>query len=123
MRKLSLILLILLPISVYADDKKEVVVGSAEGLKGINAQKITWKKDDSEMVLIPAGSFKKGNAKNWMRSGQPVHTVELNAFYMDIKEVTMGQYKRFLVETGRQALPDFVPRYSPTDEHPVLGVN
>ena len=52
-----------------------------------------------------------------------MHTVELNAFYMDIKEVTMGQYKRFLAETGRQVLPDFVPRYSPTDVHPVLGVN
>ena len=63
MRKLSLILLILLPISVYADDKKEVVVGSAEELKGINAQKITWKKDDSEMALIPAGSFEMSNAK------------------------------------------------------------
>ena len=123
MRKLSLILLILLPISVYADDKKEVVVGSAEELKGIDAKKITWKKDNSEMALIPAGSFEMGNAKDWMRSGQPVHTVELNAFYMDIKEVTMGQYKRFLVETGRQALPDFVPRYAPTDEHPALGVN
>ena len=85
MRKLSLILLILLPISVYADDKKEVVVGSAEELKGIDAKKFTWKKDDSEMALIPAGSFEMGNA-DWMRSGQPVHTVELNAFYMDIKE-------------------------------------
>ena len=42
------------------------------------------------MALIPAGSFKMGNAKDAMRSGQPVHTVELNAFYMDIKEVTMG---------------------------------
>ena len=81
MRKLSLILLILLLISVYADDKKEVVVGSAEELKGIDAKKITWKKDDSEMALIPAGSFKMGNAKDSMRSGQPVHTVELNAGY------------------------------------------
>ncbi len=33
------------------------------------------------------------------------------------------QYKRFLAETRRQVLPDFVPRYSPTDVHPVLGVN
>ena len=51
-----------------------------------------------------------------------LHTVELNAF-MDTKGVTVGQYKRFLAETGRQALPDFVPRYSSMDEHPVLGIN
>ena len=42
---------------------------------------------------------------------------------MDTKEVTVGQYKRFLAETGHQALPDFVPRYLSMDEHPVLGIN
>ena len=42
---------------------------------------------------------------------------------MDTKEVTVGQYKRFLAETGHQALPDFVPRYLLMDEHPVLGIN
>ena len=38
MRKFSWILLVLLAFSVYADDEKAVVVGSAEELKGITVE-------------------------------------------------------------------------------------
>ena len=37
---------------VRAKDVKEVVVSSAEELKGIKAKKITWKKDGAKMVLV-----------------------------------------------------------------------
>ena len=40
--------------------------------------KITWSKDTSEMVLIPAGSFEMGDHLNGM-SNAPVHT----DFYME----------------------------------------
>ena len=43
------------------------------------------------MVLIPAGSFEMGSD-----SQQPVHTVHLDAFYMDIYEVTNAQFKAFV---------------------------
>ena len=62
-----------------------MVVGDAEELKGITTKKITWRKDLSKMTRIPAGSFEIGNAKDWMKSARPVHTVELNAFYMHMK--------------------------------------
>ena len=52
MRKVSWMLLVLLAFSVYAEDEKAVVVGSAKELKGITAKKIIWKKDEAEMVLI-----------------------------------------------------------------------
>ena len=45
--------LMLLAFSVYADDEKAVVVGSAEELKGITTKKITWEKDGAKMVRIP----------------------------------------------------------------------
>jgi len=45
MRKLSWMLLVLLAFSVYAEDEKEVVVGSAKELKEIKTKKIIWKKD------------------------------------------------------------------------------
>ena len=45
MRKISIILLVLLAFSVYDEDEKEEVVGSAEELKEISTKKITWKKD------------------------------------------------------------------------------
>ena len=57
-------------------------------------QKITWEKDGSGMVLIPGGSFEMGDSKNepedYMKRSRPVHTVELDAFYMDVREVTVG---------------------------------
>ena len=47
------------------------------------------------MVLIPAGEFQMGS--NDGESGEkPVHTVYVDAFYMDIYEVTNAQYKQFV---------------------------
>ena len=100
----------------YAQNEKETVVGSVEELKSISSEKITWKKDRANMMLIPAGSFQMGSNKedfdeNFEKelletdgittdSFKPVHTVTLSAFYMDAYEVTVGQYKKFLAETG-----------------------
>jgi len=84
-------------------------------------------KDGAEMVLIPAGSFQMGDAKNepedWMKPARPAHRVTLDAFYMDAYEVSVGQYKKFLRATGHRSLPDWVSIYSPTDDHPVVGVS
>ena len=51
------------------------------------------------------------------------HEVQIGAFYIDAYEVTLGQYNQFLQETGHAALPDWVAKYSPTNNHPVIGVN
>ena len=48
------------------------------------------------MVLIPAGEFQMGsNGGEGDESEQPVHAVYIDAFYMDIYEVTNAQYKEF----------------------------
>ena len=49
------------------------------------------------MVLIPAGTFQMGSEDYdaWDEE-QPVHTVYVDAFYMDIYEVTNAQYKVFV---------------------------
>ena len=90
------------------------------------AQEIIWRKDGAAMMLIPAGSFEMGDSMNedWMKSSRPVHTVELDAFYMDIHEVTVGQFKQFVKESryvfyGRW---NQVAGYSPTDEHPMVYI-
>ena len=86
-------------------------------------QTLQW-TDDAEMVLIPAGEFLMGSYDTIDSDIQkPQHTVYLDAFYMDKYEVTVGQYKQFLEATGHRALPDWVSQYSPTDLHPVVGVN
>ena len=54
------------------------------------------------MVLIPAGSFRMGsNAPEADSDEQPVHTVYVDAFYMDKYEVTNAEYAAFLNAKGK----------------------
>ena len=76
--------------------------------------------DGAEMVLIPAGEFEMGHAGN--ATTKPVHTVYIDAFYIDKYEVTVGQYNQFARSTGHQPMGDSLYQYSPTDQHPVVGV-
>ena len=77
------------------------------------------------MVLIPAGEFKMGSdAAGAYAEEQPVHTVYVDAFYMDKYEVTVGQYMAFVRATGHRAPAwNLLAEFSPTDEHPIVGVS
>ena len=90
------------------------------------------------MALIPAGSFEMGDYLDNIADALPAHTVELGSFYMDAYPVTVGQYKRFVEESGynytRKIVDeegynysrhnwDNVARYSPSDGHPMVYVN
>ena len=93
-----------------------------------NKTRVTFSnKDKAKMEWIPSGTYLMGAGKNEiddsMRFAKPTHKVELNGFYMDAYEITVGQYKKFLAETGHRALPDWVSQISPTDGHPVVGVS
>lgn len=55
-----------------------------------------WEKDGAFMNLVPAGSFEMGDHLDGMGDVLPVHRVELDAFYMDVNEVTVGQFKQFV---------------------------
>ena len=64
-------------------------------------KRITWEKDGSKMALIPAGSFEMGDHFNeGFASERPLHKVQLDSFYMDINEVTLGQFKQFVQQSG-----------------------
>ena len=76
----------------------------------------------SDMVLIPAGEFQMGS-NNGERDEKPVHTVYLDAFYIDKYEVTVAEYKQFVKATGHRLLPESGARTSPTDQHPVVQVS
>ena len=62
-------------------------------------QEIIQTKIGMDMVRIPAGTFEMGS-----RSGgedeQPVHTVSLDAFYMDRFEMTQECYAKLVVANG-----------------------
>jgi len=48
-------------------------------------------KDEALMVLISADEFQMGD-----NDFNPIHTVYLDAFYMDKYELTNAQYKKFM---------------------------
>ena len=81
--------------------------------------------DGAKMVLIPAGEFEMGsNDAEAYAYEQPVHTVYVDAFYMDKYEVTVGQYMAFVRATGHRA-PNWglVGKYSPMERHPIVHVS
>lgn len=54
------------------------------------------------MVLIPAGEFEMGSNDDEAGSDeQPIHTVHVDAFYMDKYEVTNLEFKEFLLQNPR----------------------
>ena len=60
------------------------------------------------MVLIPAGEFEMGRTDG-KPDERPVHTVYVDAFYMDIYEVTNAAYKEF-IEANPQWQKDKIKR-------------
>lgn len=67
--------------------------------------------DGRTMVLIPAGEFTMGaddaDPEAWIYAG-PAHKVYVDAFYIDTREVTNAEYKRFVdanPEWQKDALP------------------
>ena len=114
-RFITVLFLVVLVGSVGAEDAKEVVVASAKELKGISAKKITWKKDGAKMVRIP---YKE---KKYNQTGNLINSI----FYMDVTEVTVGQFKKFLSEADHPfdgELWNRVYKYSPTDRHSMIYV-
>jgi sulfatase modifying factor 1 len=77
-------------------------------------------KDGAEMVLIPAGEFQMGS--NESDDEKPIHTVYLDAFYIDKYEVTNAQYKKFMDATGQKAPPNWNNSGYNATNQPVVGV-
>ena len=95
-------------------------------LVSLAQEEIVWKKDGSEMVRIPGGSFEMGDHFNEGSANErPVHTVTLDGFYMDNSEVTVGQFKKFVAQSGYSYQGDWntVATYSPEDEYPMVSIN
>ena len=95
-------------------------------------------KDGSKMVYISGGEFEMGDSfREGNENELPVHRVYLHSFYMDINEVTVGQYKEFLKQKYSNDLmvndsnksisspPNWkeIEAYSPTERHPMIYVS
>jgi formylglycine-generating enzyme required for sulfatase activity len=84
---------------------------------------IVWDKDSSVMVYIPAGEFTMGSDEGDIDE-QPVHTVYLDAFYIDKTEVTNAQYQA-CVEARACDTPKDTTYYVKANyaQHPVVWVD
>ena len=101
-------------------------VNFAEPSRPQQSEQPLKEKDPVKMARIPAGEFQMGSQSDDFEAEsheKPGHTVYVDEFYIDIHPVTVGQYKRFIRATGHRALPNWVSDYSPTDQHPVVGVS
>jgi formylglycine-generating enzyme required for sulfatase activity len=100
------------PIAGYGDD-------------AIPSRNIDNESSPAGMVLIPGGTYEMGHGRG--KDHSPVHRIRIDAFYLDIFEVTNMEYHEFCVETGRK-LPIFWgmnkfhcgPDYP---DYPVVGVS
>jgi len=80
--------------------------------------------DGASMALIPAGRFEMGDHLDGMSRALPVHTVSLDVFYMDVHQVTVGQFKQFVTQSGYNYNRwNEVAQYSPGDDYPMVYVN
>ena len=71
-------------------------------------------------VQIPAGEFLMGDTRD---KNAPVHTVHLDAYWIDTHEVTNAQYREFVADSKRTA-----PRYWQDEKYnkptqPVVGIS
>lgn len=76
-----------------------------------------------EYLLVPAGSFQMGdNFHEGDARELPVHTVELDAYFIGKYPVTNGEFKKFRDDPGYDD-PKFWPdgRVVPKDQSPVWG--
>jgi formylglycine-generating enzyme required for sulfatase activity len=77
--------------------------------------------DDSEMALVPGGGFIQG-IDGQAREAAPAHAAFVDTFYMDIYEITVGQYQRFR-EANADKRPQPCLNESDPPDMPALGVS
>ena len=83
-------------------------------------QENSYEKAPEGMVYLPGGIFSMGSTLG-KTNETPVHEVEIAPFYIDIHEVTVKEYSRFLEETGYQQPAYWQPEHDRPDD-PVVGV-
>ena len=143
----NVIFFLALAIFISCQDQTNIqphdMVNSAKELKEITAHKITWKKNAAIMARIPkklevVPETREIKSAVYNEFGDlispkqeviiPEKTVKTNnTFYMDVYEVTVGQFKNFLKASDSTLDSPInwnkVYQYSPSDDHPMISVS
>ena len=95
----------------------------ATGQKPSQETPAAAKPPEGAMVVVPAGEFMMGSAKG-DSDEQPEHKVYVDAFSMDVYEVTVGQYAAFLQAKGIDPPSDWKTMNQPAHQkRPVANVD
>lgn len=93
---------------------------------------------DENMALIPAGKSQMGSRQSLLElrphdlfntdrhtlgPENPAHEVFLDAFYIDIYEVTNAEYRKYIDATGAKIVPSLENPNFDGDQQPVAGVS
>jgi formylglycine-generating enzyme required for sulfatase activity len=105
--------------------------GLKEGLPPPAPQKRLMPRQpfEPEMILIPAGEFLMGSNPQQDEAAwddeQPQHRLYLPDYYLAKIPVTNGQYRAFVLGTGREAPEGWANRAPPrgVEDHPVVNVS
>jgi formylglycine-generating enzyme required for sulfatase activity len=73
------------------------------------------------MVLVPGGKYIMGSTDGDPDEA-PIHEVYVDSFYIDMQEVTIAQYKKFIEATGHKK-PDYWQPELDRLNDPVAGVS
>jgi formylglycine-generating enzyme required for sulfatase activity len=76
------------------------------------------------MAYIPGGQFMMGSNDRGLEFARPEHPVSVNAFFMDINEVTNEEYKRFVDAVGQSIPSGWKDKSFPKGraKYPVTGI-
>ncbi len=81
--------------------------------------RIVCEKDSSEMAFVPAGTIRMGTDSGPLEA-QPEVSVELSPFYIDVAEVTLGQFRPFVAAFGLKIVKPL--NEADSAKRPALGV-
>jgi len=88
-------------------------------------RRILCNADGAVMALVPAGVFTLGTNTGPPES-RPEHPVYVSAFYIDVQEVTLARYLKFMDDNKNskkpQATPDLPKNAGEPLDYPALGV-
>ena len=73
-----------------------------------------------EIVFVKGGSFEMGQADGEFDE-KPVHKVTLSDFYVGKFEISVGQYREFCTETGREMPKE--PGWGWVEDHPIVNTS
>lgn len=86
--------------------------------------RIINQKDGAELVLVSAGPFLRGSLEGQGEPDErPQREIYLDVYYIALRPVTNGQYRKFIEATGRPAPHFWNDSMFNQDDQPVVGVS